>query len=184
MVLNPVFNIDEWIKNNRDMLKPPVGNKLVYEDPDIIVMMVGGPNARKDFHFHERGPEFFYQIEGDMVLKIMEESGKKDVVIKAGDMFLMPGGTIHSPQRPPNTIGLVIELKAKRGEMDYLHYYCEKCSNVLHKESFELKNIVTELPPIMDKYFSSEDFRTCKECNTVMERPELLKSVEDAIKNR
>ncbi|OLS16378.1 MAG: 3-hydroxyanthranilate 3,4-dioxygenase [Candidatus Heimdallarchaeota archaeon LC_3] len=166
------------------MLKPPVGNKLVYEDPEIIVMMVGGPNARKDFHFHERGPEFFVQIEGDIVLKVMEESGKKDVVIKEGEMFLMPGGTIHSPQRPPNTVGLVIELKAKQGELDYLHYYCEKCNNMLHRISFELNNIVTELPPIMDKFFASEDYKTCKQCNTVMEKPELLTSLEDAMKNR
>lgn len=184
MSLNPVFNIKEWIENNRDMLKPPVGNKLIYEDPELIVMMVGGPNARKDFHFHERGPEFFVQIEGDIVLKVMEESGKKDLIIKEGDMFLMPGGTIHSPQRPPNTIGLVVELKGKHGEMDYLHYYCEKCNNMLHRTSFELKNIVTELPPIMDKYFASKDYRTCKKCSTVMEKPELLISLEDAIKNR
>lgn len=170
-MLNPVYNLKEWIQENRDMLKPPVGNKLVYEDPDIIVMAVGGPNSRKDYHHHDRGPELFYQIEGDIVLRVMEESGPIDIHIKEGDIFLMPGNTIHSPQRPANTVGLVIELKAKKNEIDRLRWYCEKCNNMLHQEEFELSNIETELPPIFDKFFSSEQFRTCNKCNTVMERP-------------
>ena len=131
MSVNSVFNIKKWIEENRSMLKPPVGNKLVYEDPDVIVMMVGGPNARKDYHHHQRGPEFFIQIEGDIVLKVMENNKPKNIVIKEGEMYLMPGNTIHSPQRPPNTVGLVMELKAKKGEIDNMYWYCEKCNELL-----------------------------------------------------
>ena len=171
--LNPVYNLREWIEANRDMLKPPIGNKLIYEDPDIIVMAVGGPNARKDFHYHDRGPELFYQVEGDITLKVMEDKGPKDVNIKEGDIFLMPGGTIHSPQRPANTIGIVVEIKAKSGEIDRLRWYCEKCNNLLHEESFDLQNIVTELPPIFEKYYLSEEYRTCNNCGTVMDPPKL-----------
>ena len=178
MSMNPVHNIKKWIEDNRTLLKPPVGNKLVYEDPDIIVMMVGGPNARKDYHHHQRGPEFFYMIEGDMVLKVMEEGKPKSILIKEGDMYLMPANTIHSPQRPPNTVGLVIELKAKKGEIDNMYWYCEKCNSMLHKETFNLKNIVTELPPIMEKYFSQTELRTCKKCGSVMEKPSPVESID------
>ncbi len=171
MILNPVYNLKEWIEANKDDLKPPVGNKLVYEDPDWIVMMVGGPNARKDYHYHHRGPEFFYQIKGDITLKIMEKDGPKDVVIREGEIFLMPRETIHSPQRPPNTVGLVLEAKAKHGEKDWLKWYCEECNSLLHEVQFDLKNIVTELPPIFEKFYSSEELRTCKKCGVVMEPP-------------
>jgi 3-hydroxyanthranilate 3,4-dioxygenase len=179
MSVNPVYNIKKWIDENKDMLKPPVGNKLVYEDTEIIVMMVGGPNARKDYHHHQRGPEFFIQIEGDIVLKVMEESGPKNILIREGDMYLMPGNTIHSPQRPPNTIGLVIELKAKDSQIDNMYWYCENCNSMLHKETFNLQNIVTELPPIMSKFFSSSELRTCKKCGTMMEKPSPLTSIND-----
>jgi len=172
-MLNPVYNLKEWIQENRDMLKPPVGNKLVYEDPDIIVMAVGGPNARKDFHYHDRGPELFYQVEGDIVLRVMDEKGPNDIHIKEGEIFLMPGNTIHSPQRPANTVGIVIELKGKNDEIDRLRWYCENCNHMLHQEEFNLSNIVTELPPIFEKFYSSKELRTCDKCNTVMDRPDI-----------
>ena len=91
----------------------------------------------------------------------------------------MPAKTIHSPQRPPNTVGLVIEIKAKNNEIDNLHWYCEKCNNLLHKATFELKNIVTELPPVMEKFFSDKSLRTCKKCGAVMEKPDPVRSVDD-----
>ena len=148
-----------------------MGNKLIYEDPDIIVMMVGGPNARKDYHLHDRGPEFFYQIEGDMTLKIMEQEGPRDVKICEGEIFLMPGGTIHSPQRPPDTVGLVIEIKGKQNEIDRLRWYCESCNNKIHEAKFELKNIETELPAIMSDFFDNLKLTTCNKCGTIMQKP-------------
>ena len=178
MSVNPVHNLKQWIEDNKSLLKPPVGNKLVYEDPDIIVMMVGGPNARKDYHHHQRGPEFFYQIQGDIILKVMENGKPNPIRIKEGEIYLMPRDTIHSPQRPPNTVGLVIELKAKKGEIDNMYWYCEKCNEMLHKETFNLKNIVTELPPLMEKYFSNEQLRKCKKCGTIMDKPNPIETID------
>ena len=154
MPVNPVFNLTQWFKDNEQMLKPPVGNKLVYEDADWIVMAVGGPNSRKDYHFHYRGPEFFFQVKGDMLLKMKRENESgdlvdDDVVIKEGEVFLLPRETIHSPQRPPGSWGLVLEAKALRGEKDHLRWYCENCSNNLADFKFDLNNIETELPPLM-----------------------------------
>lgn len=173
MPKNPVFNLKGWFDDNKDTLKPPVGNKLIYEDSDWIVMAVGGPNSRKDYHFHFRGPEFFYMVKGDMVLKMKkEENGKlvdDDIVIKEGEVFLLPRETIHSPQRPAGSWGLVLEPKALRGEKDHLHYYCEDCNNLLVDYEFDLNNIVTELPPLMKKFFDSENLRTCSECGSYME---------------
>lgn len=163
------FNFKKWIEENRHLLKPPVGNKCMV-DGDLIVMVVGGPNARKDYHYDE-GAEFFYQIEGDIIVKVIEDGKPKDVHIKEGDMFYLPPRVPHSPQRPANTIGLVIERKRDEIELDGFQWYCENCGNLLHEKKFVLENIVTQLPPILQEFYDSEDLRTCKKCGTVMEPP-------------
>lgn len=165
------FNFKQWIEDHRDLLKPPVGNKMVYEEAeDFIVMVVGGPNARKDFHYNE-GEEFFYQIEGDITLRVMDGNEVVDIPIREGDIYLLPPKVPHSPQRPANTVGLVIERKRNKGEQDGFQWYCEKCGDKLYDEYFELKNIVTQLPPVMNRFFESTDHRTCKNCGTLMEAP-------------
>ena len=111
------FNFREWIDQNRHLLKPPVGNKVVFEHSDFIIMAVGGPNSRKDFH-DDPGDEFFYQLEGDMLLKTIQDGRPVDVTIREGDFFLLPGHVHHSPQRFPNTVGLVIERQRRPGERD------------------------------------------------------------------
>ena len=165
------INFKQWIDENRHLLKPPVGNRMVYEEhEDFIVMVVGGPNSRKDFHFNE-GEEFFHQLEGDMVLRVMDDGKQVDIPIREGDIFLLPPKVPHSPQRPADTVGLVIEKKRKDGELDGFQWFCENCGNKLYDEYFPLKNIVTQLPPIMEKFYSSEELRTCKNCGSVMEPP-------------
>jgi len=171
MTIDAVFNLTRWFRDNEHLLIPPVNNKIIYEDPELIVMAIGGPNSRKDYHFHERGPEFFYQVKGDMILKIMGEEGPRDTEILEGEIYLMPGGTIHSPQRFVNTWGIVLEKKALHGEKDFLQWYCENCNTQLHEEKFDLTNIVTELPPLFEKFYSSEELRTCTTCEYVMEPP-------------
>lgn len=184
MPVNPVYNLKKWFEDHKDTLKPPVGNKLVYEDDDWIVMAVGGPNSRKDYHYHFRGPEFFYMVKGDMMLKmkVPESDGSlvdDDVIIKEGEIFLLPRETIHSPQRPAGSWGLVLEAKALRGEKDHLHYYCENCNNLLEDKEFNLSNIVTELPPLMEAFFASDEKRTCKECGSYMSDPEPFELPEE-----
>ncbi|MDQ3194466.1 MAG: 3-hydroxyanthranilate 3,4-dioxygenase [Bacteroidota bacterium] len=164
------FNFKNWIEENRHLLKPPVGNKCMV-DGDLIVMVVGGPNARKDYHYEE-GAEFFYQIEGDIIVKIIENGKPNDVHIKEGEMFYLPPNTPHSPQRPENTVGLVIERKRDEKEFDSFQWYCENCGNMLHEESVKLTDIATQLPPIFEKFWSDMGKRTCIKCGTVMEPPE------------
>lgn len=168
-MLTPPFNFQKWIEENRHLLKPPVGNKCMV-DGDLIIMVVGGPNTRKDYHYDE-GAEFFYQIEGDITVKIIDEGKPKDIHIKQGEMFYLPPRIPHSPQRPADTIGLVIERKRDEGELDGFQWYCENCGNKLHEEFVKLENIVTQLPPIFEKFWNSNEHRTCKSCGTVMEKP-------------
>ena len=165
------FNLNKWIEENRHLLKPPVGNQSVYKEAgDFIVMVVGGPNSRKDFHFNE-GEELFYQLEGDIVVRIQEDGKIVDIPIKAGDMFLLPGRTPHSPQRGPNTVGLVIEIKRRTEELDGFMWFCEKCDEKLYEEFANITDIVSQLPPIMNRFYDDVEKRTCKKCGAVMARP-------------
>jgi 3-hydroxyanthranilate 3,4-dioxygenase len=152
MAMLPPINFQKWIDDNRHLLKPPVGNKCVYEDAETIVMVVGGPNARKDYHFNE-GEEFFYQIEGDITLKVVDEGKPKDIPIRQGDIFLLPPRTPHSPQRGPNTVGLVIEHKRATKELDGFLWYCEQCGAKMYEEFHYIDNIVTQLPPIFERFY-------------------------------
>lgn len=174
MPIQSPFNFKQWIDEHRHLLKPPVGNQVVYkENKDFIVMIVGGPNSRKDFHFNE-GEEFFYQIEGNIIVRIMEDGKPRDISIKEGEIFLLPPRTPHSPQRGANTIGLVMERYRRNGEKDGFLWFCENCSNKLHEEYFELTDIVKQLPPVMKKFYDNEQLRTCKKCGAVMQPPQKL----------
>lgn len=170
-ILKP-FNLKTWIDEHRHLLKPPVANRQIYhENDDYIVMIVGGPNSRKDYHY-EDGEELFYQLEGDISLKIFNEEGKPETInIREGEMFLLPPRIPHSPQRPANTIGLVIERYRKPGEMDKLMWFCEHCSNKLHEATFAMNDIVNQLPVAMKAFMDSETLRTCKSCGSIMEPP-------------
>jgi 3-hydroxyanthranilate 3,4-dioxygenase len=166
LIATPI-NFLKWIEENRDQLKPPICNKVVWEDGDFIVMVVGGPNNRKDYHYNETS-EFFYMIEGDMVLKVIEDGVFIDVPIREGEIYLLPPKVPHSPRRFENTVGLVIETKRTEGVLDALEWYCESCGNQLYREEFTLENIVTQMPTIFNKYYKDLDLRTCNNCNTVM----------------
>jgi 3-hydroxyanthranilate 3,4-dioxygenase len=171
MPVSAPFNLKKWIDDNRHLLKPPVGNQQVYKgNDDYIVMVVGGPNSRKDYHYQD-GEELFYQLEGDITVRIMEGGKPRDIRIKEGDMFLLPPHVPHSPQRGPNTIGVVIERYRKAGEDDAFMWFCENCNNQLHAEYFPLTDIVAQLPKVMQHFYGSEELRTCKNCGAVMQPP-------------
>lgn len=168
-VLSP-FNLKKWIDDNRDLLKPPVGNFCLYKHAEnFIVMIVGGPNSRKDYHYNE-SEELYYQVEGNIVLKIIDEGVHKDIAINEGDMFLLPPKTPHSPQRGEGTVGLVIE-KVRENEEDGFLWYCENCGNKLYEEYKVITDIVAQLPPVMEGFYKNEDKRTCTKCGSVMAPP-------------
>jgi len=169
MTVKRPFNLQNWIDENRDILKPPVGNKNLYHDAgDYIVMVVGGPNARKDYHFNQT-EELFYQIEGDIEVKIQEENAAVTIPIKQGEMFLLPAQIPHSPIRPEGTVGLVIELKRKAGQKDGLIWHCDNCNHKLFESYFPLKNIEKDFLPRFKQFYSSLELRTCDNCGQVME---------------
>jgi 3-hydroxyanthranilate 3,4-dioxygenase len=164
------FNLNGWVDEHRHLLKPPVGNQQVFEDTDFIVMIVGGPNQRKDYHVNPT-EELFYQLEGDITLGIIEDGVKRDIHIRQGDIFLLPPEIPHSPQRPANTVGMVIERRRPKGQNDHLRYYCENCGEILFDPDFYLVDIVGQLKPLMDKFWADETLRTCKKCSAVMQPP-------------
>ena len=166
MNLLPPINFNKWIDENRHLLKPPVGNKVVYENADFMIMVVGGPNSRKDYHV-DPVEEFFYQVEGDMILKIMENDNRVDIPIKEGEIFLLPKYIPHSPQRFKDTIGLVIEFRREEGVLDSFQWYCDQCDHLLHEVDIDLENIVTQLPPLFDSYWNDLTARTCVKCGSI-----------------
>ena len=164
MLASPI-NLMAWIEEHRHLLKPPVGNKMI-EDGDFIIMVVGGPNSRTDFHI-DPGPEWFHQLEGEMVLKVQENGSVRDIPIRAGEIFLLPGNVPHSPRRPPGGIGLVVERKRLPHERDGVAWYCEQCNHTLHEEWFTLQNIEVDLPKLFDRYQADVALRTCDACGHV-----------------
>ena len=164
------FNFKQWIDDHRHLLKPPVCNQQVFEENDFIVMIVGGPNSRTDYHYDE-GPEFFYQLEGEMLLKTMQDGKRVDITIGEGEILLLPPKVPHSPQRFANTVGLVVERKRLDNELDGFMWYCENCDNLLYEEYLYVDDIVGQLPPIFERFYDSRDNRTCTQCKTEMPRP-------------
>ncbi|KRG41568.1 3-hydroxyanthranilate 3,4-dioxygenase [Stenotrophomonas pictorum JCM 9942] len=163
------LNLHAWIDEHRHLLKPPVGNKMI-ENGDFIVMVVGGPNSRSDYHWDE-GPEWFYQLEGEMVLRVQEDGAVREIPIRAGEIFLLPPRVPHSPQRMPGSIGLVVERKRLDHELDGFMWFCPHCNHKLYEEFFHLKNIETDLPKVFDRFHSSLEHRSCQRCGTVHPLP-------------
>lgn len=172
MKILPPFNLNDWIENNRHLLKPPVGNKNLYVDAgDFIVMVVAGPNARKDYHYNET-EELFYQIEGNIVVKTQQNNKMVEVEIKEGEMFLLPAKIPHSPIRPKGSIGLVIERKRTKDDKDGLMWFSEKENALLYEEYFNLTNIEKDFLPVFKKFYQSEKLRTCPISGEIMDADE------------
>jgi 3-hydroxyanthranilate 3,4-dioxygenase len=169
MQVSSPFNLREWIDANRELLKPPVCNRELYAGSEFIVMIVGGPNSRKDYHY-DVGPELFYQVEGDMLLKTMQGGKPVDITIREGDIFMLPPGVPHSPQRFADTVGLVVERQRRPDELDGFMWYCETCGSKLHEVFLPVSDIVKDLPPIFEAFWSDPAARTCDQCGAMLER--------------
>lgn len=163
----PPFNLQAWITQHAHLLKPPVANKTLFESNGMVVQIIGGPNRRTDFH-DDGVEEFFYQLQGDMVLKIVEGDRILDVPIRAGEVFLLPPHVRHSPQRPqPGSIGLVVEGTRTPGMKDGFEWFCFCCQHLVHRIEIEVQDIVKDLPVVFARFYADERLRTCPSCGTL-----------------
>lgn len=162
------LNFQQWIDEHAHLLRPPVGNQQVWQEAaDLIVMVVGGPNLRTDYH-DDPYEEFYYQLRGDMTLRTQQGGKPVDVPIRAGEIFLAPGHLRHSPQRPEaGSVGLVVERIRPPGTEDGFEWFCPQCNALLHRVQVHVRNIVTDLPPLFDRFYASPALRTCRQCDTV-----------------
>jgi 3-hydroxyanthranilate 3,4-dioxygenase len=169
-LLKPL-NLKRWIDEHRDLLKPPVGAERVWKDSQFMIMVVGGPNARRDFHI-DPSDEFFYQVEGDMALEYIDGEGKRQrETIREGEVLLMPANTPHSPQRWPNTVGLVVERVRKSDEPEGYAWYCERCDRKLYELSRGEGDILLDLRKVASEFNASQSLRTCKSCGYLQAVP-------------
>lgn len=162
--LTPI-NLHTWIDEHRHLLKPPVGNAVIWNS-NFLVMVVGGPNQRSDYHVNP-GEELFYQIEGDIVLKVIEDGKPRDIVIKQGEIFLLPASVPHSPQRPANTVGLVVEQPKASQHPQHLRWYCRLCNHLLYDAEFQPVDLGKQIKEIIERFQAGEELRTCKSCGEV-----------------
>jgi 3-hydroxyanthranilate 3,4-dioxygenase len=169
MPLLAPFNLQQWVADNRHLLKPPVGNKMIYNG-GFKIMVVGGPNARTDYHVNPT-EELFYQLEGDIVLKVIDDGKPRDVPIRQGEMFLLPANVPHSPQRLAGTVGLVLEQARPADANDHMRWYCRNCGAVVHDAEFHLIDLGQQLKPIIEEFNRNEDLRRCKSCGALYEVP-------------
>jgi 3-hydroxyanthranilate 3,4-dioxygenase len=162
------FNFSAWIREHQHLLTPPVANRQLFESgDDMVVMIVGGPNQRVDFH-DDPVEEFFYQITGDMILKIADRGKIEDVLIKEGDVFLLPPHIRHSPQRPQTgSVGLVVEGNRHAGQQDGFEWFCFECGELVHRVELVIRDIVADLPPLFNAFYESESSRTCSQCGAL-----------------
>lgn len=169
--VTPPFNLRKWIEENRHLMKPPVGNKYLYSGKDFFVMIIAGPNARNDFH-KTNSEEFFHQIKGDIVVKTIEDGRIVDHPVREGDVFFIPPNVPHSPQRGPNTLGLVVERRRPEGETEHQMFFCEKCHALVYDKEFDCKDIVEHFAKSMEEFWTDPKLSTCKKCGTRVMKPE------------
>ena len=159
------INLHAWVEEHRHLLKPPVGNAAVWNG-DFLVMVVGGPNQRNDYHVNPGG-ELFYQVEGDIAVRIIEDGKPRDVPVRQGELFLLPAGVPHSPQRPADTVGLVVEQPKYAKGPHHLRWYCRNCNAVLHDATFEPVDLGKQIKEMIAEFNGSQSRRTCKQCKAV-----------------
>ena len=162
------YHLRRWVEENKNLFSPPQKtNRLLVHHKDFLVMILRGPNVRLDFHI-EPGEEFFYQIEGGIELHLKPEREKREVVkIGEGEIFLCPGNVPHSPRRPANTWGLVIERKRKPEEKEEFVWFCEKCDEKVLHSTVAQGDVGHQVTKIYEAFNADDIIRTCKACGYV-----------------
>ena len=170
------INLAKWAEDHRDELKPPVGNKYLYDGDGFFVMVIGGPNARNDFHV-TNSEEYFYQVKGDIVVRIREGDRIRDVPVREGETFFIPSKVPHAPTRPPGTIGVVVELRRPPGETEHQQFYCENCDELVYDKEFDCEDIVDHFTRSMEEFWADPQLNTCKKCGTPNGKPTPVKRI-------
>jgi 3-hydroxyanthranilate 3,4-dioxygenase len=175
MSVQPPLDLLSWIQQNDKGFKPPVGNQYLYDGRDFFVMVIKGPNARNDFHQVD-SEEYFYQLKGDV--KVLTREGDRIVehIIREGETFFIPANVPHSPRRPPDTLGVVVERRRPAGEREHLQWYCQKCHALVEDLHFDCADIVDHFSGAMEEFWKDDVRRTCKQCGTRIEKPGPMKS--------
>jgi 3-hydroxyanthranilate 3,4-dioxygenase len=172
------FNLWKWVEGNRHAFEPPVGNKVLWEDSQFTAMIIRGPNARRDFHV-DPSDEIFYMLKGAMVLEYMEDGRRRQQVIREGELCLVPALTPHSPHRPADTWGLVVEVKRRQEETESLLWYCEVCNAQIHALTMHVADIEKGLRAAIEEFDGSTELRTCRSCGHVQpERPPVPRTMD------
>ncbi|KLO09533.1 3-hydroxyanthranilic acid dioxygenase [Schizopora paradoxa] len=166
------LNLPRWLAENADKLQPPVNNFCLYDGKDYVIMAVGGPNERNDYHMNET-EEWFYQYKGEMLLRVVDGEEFKDIRIGEGEMFLLPANTPHNPVRFADTVGIVVERVRPDDATDRLRWYCKSGlhdkPSIILEVSFHVTDLGTQLKPLIRNWIENEDLRRCKGCGTVAE---------------
>jgi 3-hydroxyanthranilate 3,4-dioxygenase len=171
------IDLMKWIEQHKHEMRPPVSNKYLYDGEDFFVMIIQGPNSRNDFHV-TNSEEFFYQLKGDIVVRIIEDGRIKDVPLREGQTFFVPGNVPHSPTRPPGTLGMVVERRRPPGETEHLQFYCENCQQLVHDLEFDCKDIVNHFAQAMEDFWSDPELSTCRNCGTRVTKPKPIKRIQ------
>jgi 3-hydroxyanthranilate 3,4-dioxygenase len=162
------YDVKRWVEDNKHLYTPPYKtNRVVIHQKEFIVMIVHGPNTRLDFHI-EPADEFFYQIHGDIELHLKPQDGRREVIkLREGEMFLCPGDLAHSPRRPENTWGLVIERKRRTDENEMFVWFCEKCDEQVLSRTVVQGDIGRQVSEVYEAFNVNPTTRTCKSCGYV-----------------
>ncbi|KAJ7471536.1 3-hydroxyanthranilic acid dioxygenase [Mycena galericulata] len=172
MPIAPPINFPAWLKEKAHLLQPPVNNFCLYQGKDFVVMAVGGPNERNDYHLNET-EEWFYQYKGGMLLRTVDDGVFRDIRIEEGEMFLLPANTPHNPVRFADTIGIVMERVRPEGSFDHLRWYCpsdlHKEPTIIYEETFHVTDLGTQLKPVIQRWQEDTKLRTCKVCGFIAE---------------
>jgi 3-hydroxyanthranilate 3,4-dioxygenase len=160
------FNLMKWIAENPDKLKPPLGAKTIFREDDFMVTVVGGPNARTDYHINQT-EEFFFQLKGNVKVRIQYEGKPHDVVLPEGSIYLLPANTPHAPMRGPDTVGLIVERIRKNGMTDTHRWYCENCNSVLFEKTVIIELLERDMPPVFEAYYGDPENQHCKKCGHI-----------------
>jgi len=148
---------------------------VLWQHDDSLVFLARGREYRSEFHINP-SDETMQMIKGEMRLHYRTPEGKEEAaVIPEGAIIYTPAGTPHSPRFPADAFALISERKRRGGEFDRFQWYCAKCDNLLHEETFVVHDYAQD--PVSKAYknfFDSEECRTCKRCGAVMPAPSSL----------